>query len=375
MEFRDLKKQYKKLKKEIDSGIREVIESSSFILGEQVSILEKRLAEYVGRKHCITCASGTDALQLSLMAWGIGLGDAVFTSDFTYFASAGTTSILGGTPVFVDIDIKTFNMDPISLEEQILRVLKEGKLTPKAVIPVDLFGQPADYDKIVPIAEKYGLKVLEDAAQGFGGRIRDKKACSFGNLSITSFFPAKPLGCYGDGGAIFTDEDEMDTRLRSLRVHGRSPIDKYDNREVGLNSRLDTIQAAILLPTLNAFIEYELDAVNLVADWYNKRLIGKVVTPCIAEGFFSSWAQYSILLENDVSRDNIKNKLKQKDIPSMIYYPRGLHQQEVYRCMNLNDDMYANTVNVTRRVLSLPIHPYMEEYEVNTICEVILGQI
>ena len=232
MQFRDLKVQYQKLKPEIDEGIQSVIDSSAFILGKPVIDLEKKLAEYVGRKYCVTCGNGTDALQLALMIWDIGPGDAVFTSDFTYFASAGTSSILGATPILVDIDLNTFNMSAEALENQINRVLDEGKLTPKVIIPVDLFGQPADYDKILPIADKYGLKVLEDGAQGFGGNIRGKLACSFGNLSTTSFFPAKPLGCYGDGGAVFTDDDEINDRLRSLRAQGKSPVDKYDNREI-----------------------------------------------------------------------------------------------------------------------------------------------
>ena len=218
MQFRDLKAQYQALKPEIDAGIQSVIESSAFILGKPVTELENKLAEYVGRKYCVGCANGTDALQLALMIWGIGPGDAVFTSDFTYFASAGSSSILGATAVLVDIDLATFNMDPDALETQIQRVLAGGKLTPKAIVPVDLFGLPADYDRILPIAEKYGLKVLEDAAQGFGGNIRGKRACSFGDISTTSFFPAKPLGCYGDGGAVFTDDDEVDARLRSLRA-------------------------------------------------------------------------------------------------------------------------------------------------------------
>ncbi|MBR6229485.1 MAG: aminotransferase class I/II-fold pyridoxal phosphate-dependent enzyme, partial [Eubacterium sp.] len=212
MNFRDLKAQYQALKPEIDAGIQAVIDSSAFILGAPVGELEEKLAEFAGRKYCVACASGTDALQLALMIWGIGPGDAVFTSDFTYFASAGTSSILGATPVFVDIDLATFNMDPASLEAQIERVLAEGKLTPKVVVPVDLFGQPADYDRILPIAEKYGLKVLEDGAQGFGGAVRGKPACSFGDMSATSFFPAKPLGCYGDGGAVFTDDEEEAAR-------------------------------------------------------------------------------------------------------------------------------------------------------------------
>ena len=268
MQFRDLGIQYRVLKKDIDARIAAVISSNSFILGKEVTELENKLAAYVGRKHCIGCGNGTDALQLSLMTWEIGPGDAVFTSDFTYFASAGTSSILGATPVFVDIDLDTFNMDPEDLEKRIICILEEGKIKPKVIIPVDLFGQPADYGKILPIADKYGLKVLEDAAQGFGGSINGKKAGSFGDISTTSFFPAKPLGCYGDGGAIFTDDDDTNSRLRSLRAQGKSPVDKYDNREIGMNSRLDTLQAAVLLPKFEAFVNYELDAVNQVANWY-----------------------------------------------------------------------------------------------------------
>jgi len=373
MQFRDLKAQYQALKPEIDEGIQAVIDSSAFILGKPVTELENKLAEYVGRKHCVACGNGTDALQLALMIWEIGPGDAVFTSDFTYFASAGTSSILGATPILVDIDLNTFNMSPEALETQIRRVIDEGKLTPKVIIPVDLFGQPADYDKILPIAEKYGLKVLEDGAQGFGGNTRGKLACSFGDLSTTSFFPAKPLGCYGDGGAVFTDDDEIDARLRSLRAQGKSPVDKYDNREIGMNSRLDTIQAAILLPKFKAFVEHEIDDVNRVADWYTERLKDKFVTPMVLPGFVSSWAQYTILLKDKESRDAMQVKLKEQGIPSMIYYPRGLHQQEAYKWMELNDDMYPNTVEATKRCLSLPMHPYLSKEDVDMICNVLMA--
>jgi len=373
MQFRDLKAQYEALKPEIDAGIKSVIDSSAFILGKPVTELENELAAYVGRKHCVGVANGTDALQLALMIWGIGPGDAVFTSDFTYFASAGTSSILGATPVLVDIDAATFNMSPEALDVQIRRVLTEGKLTPKVIIPVDLFGQPADYDQILPVAEKYGLKVLEDGAQGFGGNIRGKMACSFGDMSTTSFFPAKPLGCYGDGGAIFTDSDEEDARLRSLRAQGKSPTDKYDNREIGMNSRLDTLQAAILLPKFRAFVEHEIDDVNRAAGWYTKRLQNRFVTPTVLPGFSSSWAQYTILMENCEERDATQRKLKENGIPSMIYYPRGLHQQEAYRWMKLPDIWYPNTMDVTRRCLSLPMHPYLKEKEVEKVCEVLLN--
>lgn len=370
MQFRDLHAQYMALKDEIDSGIQSVLDSSGFILGKAVTELEEQLASYVGRKYCVTCANGTDALQLGLMAMDVGPGDAVFTSDFTYFASAGTSSILGATPILVDIDLHTFNMSPDALESQIKRVLAEGKLTPRVIIPVDLFGQPADYRKIEPITKKYGLKILEDGAQGFGGNINGQKACSFGDLSTTSFFPAKPLGCYGDGGAIFTDEESVDARLRSLRAQGKSPVDKYDNREIGINSRLDTIQAAVLLPKLKAFHEYELDAVNRVANWYTERLRDVVETPAVLDGFYSSWAQYTILCEDEKQRAEIQSRLKQNDIPSMVYYPRGLHQQEAYSWMNLSDEMYPNTIEATRRVLSLPMHPYLDEKTVDMIAEV-----
>lgn len=372
MQFRDLKKQYQLLKPEIDESIQNVINSSAFINGKPVTELEEKLANYVGRKHCVTCGNGTDALQLALMIWGIGPGDAVFTSDFTYFASAGTSSILGATPVFVDIDLSTFNMSAKSLEVQIQRVIEEGKLRPKAIVPVDLFGQPADYDKIIPIAKKYNIKILEDGAQGFGGSIRGNMACSFGDMSTTSFFPAKPLGCYGDGGAIFTDDDEASERLRSLRAQGKSPIDKYDNREIGMNSRLDTIQAAILLPKFKAFVEHEIDDVNKVADWYSDRLKDKFVTPTVLDGFVSSWAQYTILLDDDKQRDAMKARLKENDIPSMVYYPRGLHQQEAYGWMELGDDMYPNTITATKRCLSLPMHPYLIKEDVDMICDVVM---
>lgn len=375
MQFRDLQAQYRALKPEIDKQIQQVLDSSTYILGKPVAELEEKLAAYVGREHCVTCANGTEALQLALMAMDIGPGDAVFTSDFTYFASAGCASIIGATPVLVDIELSTFNISPAALEEAIARTLEEGKLTPRVIIPVDLFGLPADYGKIVPIAEKYGLKILEDAAQGFGGSIDGKLACSFGDISATSFFPAKPLGCYGDGGAIFTDDGEMDDRLRSLRASGKSPTDKYDNREVGMNSRLDTLQAAILLPKLQAFIERELEAVNGVAQKYTKALEGKVVTPATPAGFRSSWAQYTVLLKDRATRDAVQSKLKEKGIPSMVYYPRGLHQQAAYRGMQLQDKFYPNTIEATSRVLSLPMHPYMKDEEQQQVIWALLEEL
>ena len=334
--------------------------------------MEEKLAAYVGRKHCVGVANGTEALQLALMAYDVGPGDAVFTSDFTYFASAGCASIIGATPVLVDIDLDTFNMSPAALEKQIRKVLDEGKLMPKFIIPVDLFGLSANYPEIEKIAAKYGLRILEDAAQGFGGQINGKLACSFGDISATSFFPAKPLGCYGDGGAIFTDDDDIDARLRSLRASGKSPEDKYDNREIGMNSRLDTLQAAILLPKFRAFRDYEVEAVNRVAEKYTAALKERVVTPTVPEGYLSSWAQYTILLENKDQRDSVQAKLKENGIPSMIYYPRGLHQQAAYKWMELSDEDYPNTLAATQRVLSLPMHPYMKDEEQQFIIQSLL---
>ena len=375
MQFRDLKKQYEALKAEIDANIQNVINTTSFILGQPVTELEAKLADYVGRKYCVTCASGTDALVLALRALDIGKNDAVFVPDFTYIASASCASLVNATPVFVDIDIKTFNMDPMALEKTIVATIKEGKLTPKAIIPVDLFGLPANHVEISAIAEKYGLVVIEDAAQGFGGSINGKKDCAFGDISATSFFPAKPLGCYGDGGAIFTDDADIDERLRSIRAGGKSPADKYDNMEIGYNSRLDTIQAAILLPKLKAFAEHEVDDVNKVAGWYTDHLQKVVVTPAIPEGYISSWAQYTIRLKNSTQRDSLQKKLKEAGIPSMIYYPRGMHQQQVFKHRELPDEAYPNTVVATNTVLSLPMHPYLEENDVDFICNEILKNV
>lgn len=375
MQFRDLHAQYLALREKIDAGVREVLESGQFIMGKQVAELEEKLAAFAGVKHCVACANGTDALQLVLMAWGVAENDAVFTSDFTFFASAGTASIVGATPVFVDIDPRTFNMDPDDLEKRILRVIKEGRLTPRAIVPVDLFGQPANYDAIEKIARKYGLKVLEDGAQGFGGSLHGKRACSFGDAATTSFFPAKPLGCYGDGGAIFTDDDELDVVLRSLRAQGRSPEDKYDNRAIGMNSRLDTLQAAVLLPKLEALEEYELDAVNRAARSYTALLGDRVATPLVPENYYSSWAQYTILLPDEETRDGLQAHLKQKGIPSMVYYPRGLHSQTAYRGMNIPDTEYPNTSEAARRVLSLPMHPYLKEEEIQSVADAVVEYI
>lgn len=370
MEFRDLKKQYVALKNDIDRNIDEVITSSRFIGGSKVSELEEKLAAYVGVKHCVTCANGTDALELALMAWGVGKGDAVFIPDFTFFSSGEVVSILGATPVFVDVDEDTFNMDPASLEKAIDAVSTAGELKPSVVIPVDLFGLPANFVEIRKIADKYGLKVLEDGAQGFGGEIDGKKACSFGDISTTSFFPAKPLGCYGDGGAIFTDDDEAAELIRSYCVHGKGKM-KYDNVRIGMNSRLDSIQAGILLPKLAAFEEYEVTDVNSAAAKYTELLEGAVATPVIPDGFLSSWAQYTIKLENRERRDALQAFLKEKSIPSMIYYPKQMHNQEAFGDENKYRIDYSVTNKLCDTVLSLPIHPYISDEDVEEVVSVI----
>ena len=375
MQFRDLKKQYEVLRNDIDNGINEVISSTSFILGKKEQELESKLADYVGRKYCVGVANGSDALELALMVMNIKEGDAVFVPDFTYIASAAVICRVGATPIFVDIESDTFNISPIDLENKIKKVLEKGKLIPKAIIAVDLFGQPANYPEIEKIARKYNLLIVEDAAQGFGGNINGKMTCSFGDIACTSFFPAKPLGCYGDGGAIFTDDEDIDARLRSLRAGGKSPTDKYDNREIGMNSRLDTLQAAVLIPKLKAFIDYELRDVNKVANWYTNNLNSYVITPTIKEGYYSSWAQYTILLKNKDERDRVQGKLKENNIPSMIYYPRGMHQQYCFKDMNLTDDMYPTASDVRSRCLSLPLDPYKSEEEIDLICNIIKGEI
>ena len=367
MEFRNLKKQYQVLKEKMDKAVIEVMTDCNFISGRQVKELEEQLAGYVGVKHCITCGNGTDALLMLLMAWDIKRGDAVFIPDFTFFASSEVVSFLGATPVFVDVDGDTFNMDAQSLERAIVAVLKEGKLVPKVIMPVDLFGLPADYDAIEKVAKQYNLKVLEDGAQGFGGEYRGRRACSFGDGATTSFFPAKPLGCYGDGGALFTNCDETADYLRSVAVHGKGSF-KYDNVRVGMNSRLDTIQAAVLQVKLEAFKEYELEAVNQVAGWYTEALKDKVKTPIVPENYYSSWAQYTIQLEDGQQRDEIQRKLKEQSIPTMIYYPKPLHAQMVYKEQELKQYVECPvTERLCKTVLALPMDPYKDITQIKNI--------
>ena len=370
MQFRDLQKQYQVLKKDMDTEIQKVLTQANFISGSQVAELEQMLADYVGVKHCITCANGTDALSLALMVWNIGPGDAVFVPDFTFFSTGEVVAARGAVPIFVDVDIKTFNIDINSLEKAILTVQEEAKLKPRVIAPVDLFGCPADYNKLLSIAKKYDLLVLEDGAQGFGGNLQGKKSCSFGDISTTSFFPAKPLGCYGDGGAVFTDNDEWARLLKSYRIHGKGD-NKYDNVRIGLNSRLDTLQAAILKVKLNAFADYELEAVNQVAEKYESRLKDTVKVPKIAEGYYSSWAQYTIQLESREQRDGLQIYLKELNIPSMIYYPKPMHMQEAFEGMDVKKVELDITPKLCDTVLSLPIHPYMSDEEIEKVCEAV----
>lgn len=370
MEFRDLKKQYALNKEEIDREMAEVLESGRFIGGGKVSALEEALAGYAGVKHCITCANGTDALELALMAWGIGEGDAVFVPDFTFFSSAEVVSILGAVPIFVDVCRDTFNLDAAKLEEMINRVEKDGRYTPRAVVAVDLFGLPADFRAIREVADRHGLKLLEDGAQGFGGELDGRKACSFGDIGTTSFFPAKPLGCYGDGGAIFTDDDEADELIRSYCVHGKGRM-KYDNVRIGMNSRLDSIQAAILLAKLGAFEAHEVEDVNRVAAAYTELLGGDFSTPVVPDGFVSSWAQYTLRFGSAAERDAMQAALKAKGIPSMVYYPKPMHRQAAFDAGLYSDDDYPVTMELCDTVLSLPMHPYMSDEEVEEVVEAI----
>lgn len=372
MEFRDLKKQYNYIKDEIDKNIQSVIESTSFIGGHMVEVLEHDLAAYTNVKHCITCANGTDALQIALTVWEIGKGDAVFVPDFTFFSTGEVVSAVGATPVFVDVRRDTYNIDVYSLEEQIRRVAEEGKLVPKAIIAVDLFGQPAEYDEIKRIADENGLRVLEDGAQGYGGIMKGRKACSFGDISTTSFFPTKPLGCYGDGGALFTNNDEWNERIRSIKVHGKG-ANKYDNVRIGMNSRLDSIQAAVLVAKLPVFMNEEIEKEQGISYRYTKQLEGVVVTPKVLPGFCSSWAQYTIQLKDQKERDGLQVYLKEQGIPSMVYYRKPMHKQKAFENNGYTylDRQFSATNELCETVLSLPFHPYMERMEVEKVSDYI----
>lgn len=359
MQFIDLQAQYRHLKTRIDKRIQTVLEHGKYIMGPEVQELEDKLAEYIGVKHAITCANGTDALTLAMMVLDIKAGDAVFCPTFTFFATAEVISFANATPVFVDSDEHTFNICPIDLEKKIQETISEGKLTPKAIIAVDLFGLPANYPQLEKLANKYGLKLIEDAAQGFGGSITDnqgkiKMAGSFGDIATTSFFPAKPLGCYGDGGAVFTNNDKYADLVKSYRIHGKGS-DKYDNVRIGMNSRLDTIQAAILLEKFTEF-PTELINRNKAADSYEKQLSKTSKTPQVPEGYFSSWAQYTLV---DINRDTIMAEYKAKGIPTAIYYGTCMHQQTAFSDLGYKEGDFPVAEKLAKSVFSLPMHGYL----------------
>jgi len=368
LDFIDLRAQQRKIRSSLEQRIHKVLDHGAYIMGPEIAELEGALAKYVGRKHCIACASGTDALLMPLLAYEIGPGDVIFTSPFTFIATAEVVALLGATPVFVDIDPKTYNIDPARLDEAVTKFMKgpSGKKA-RGIIPVDLFGQTADYDPIEKIAAKHGLFVLQDAAQSFGATYKGKKACASGNVGATSFFPAKPLGCYGDGGAVFSDDDAMMEKLRSIRVHGQGS-DKYNNIRIGINGRLDTIQAAVLLAKMELFDE-EIGLRNRVAARYSSKLAGKVTTPYVEPHNVSVWAQYSLLTDR---RDDMLGKLKAKGIPTAVYYPKPLHLQDAFRNLGYSMGDFPVSEKIAASVFSIPMHPYLGEADQDFIINAIL---
>ena len=361
MQFIDLNAQQQRIYPTLMERIGQVLAHGKFIMGPEVKELEERLATYVGVKHAISCSSGTDALLIPLMAYGVGLGDAVLTTPFTFISTAEVIQLLGATPIFVDIDPKTFNIDPEALEKTV-KSLGENPATktlrPKGIITVDLFGQPADYDKINALAKEHGLFVLEDAAQSFGATYKGKKACSLTEVAATSFFPAKPLGCYGDGGAIFTDQDDLAAVFRSIRVHGQGR-NKYDNVRLGLNGRLDTMQAAILLAKLEIF-DQEVAARQEVAQRYSEGLRPMVEVPYVAPECTSVWAQYSVLSDR---KEALLQQLKEAGIPTAIYYPKPLHLQDAFLHLGYQAGDFPVSEKIAASIFSLPMHPYLTSEE------------
>ena len=368
--FIDLKTQYARLKQDIDAGIQGVLDHGTYIMGPEIGELESRLSAFCGAKHSISCSNGTDALLLGLMAYDVGPGDAVFTTPFTFFATAEVIAMLGATPVFVDIDERTFNIDPIQLAEQVARVKAEGKLTVRGVIPVNLFGLAPDFDAINTIAKEHDLFVLEDTAQGFGGVYKGKVSGSLGDISTTSFFPAKPLGCYGDGGAVFTDDDELAAKMKSLRVHGQGR-DKYDNVRIGMNARMDTLQAAILMPKLAAF-PAEIKLRQEVAQRYTLALDGLVETPFVPEGYTSVWAQYSVMSDH---REQIQLALKEQGIPSVVYYRIPCHLSDAFSALGYVEGDMPASESASKRIFSLPMHPYVEQGFAERVADIIRGVV
>lgn len=362
MQFIDLGAQRDRLGPAVHEAIASVVNSGAFILGPDVAAFERELADYLGVKHVVGCASGTDALQIPLMAWGIGPGDAVFVPSFTFASTAEVVALVGATPVFIDIDADSYNMDAVSLEAAIDMVKREGKLVPRAIIPVDLFGMPADYAAIGAIAEREGLKIISDAAQSVGGKSGETYLGAFGDVASTSFYPAKPLGCYGDGGAMMTNDDDLVDVLRSVAFHGKG-VSQYDNVRVGLTSRLDTVQAAVLRLKLS-ILEDEMEARQRVAKRYADGLAGTVKAASNIGNARSAWAQYAI--ETTV-RDGLKAHLADKQIPSVIYYVKPLHQQDAYKHYPVAPTGMAVTDSKPANILCLPMHPYLSEDDQNMV--------
>ena len=366
MEFLDLKTQQKRIRKPLEKRINKILDHGAYIMGPEVFELEEKLADYCGVKHAISCSSGTDALLIPLMAWGIGPGDAVFTTPFTYVATAEVISILGATPVFVDVYESTFNIDCEKLETEINKVINDGKLKPKAIIPVDLFGLPARYRLIDKIAKKYNLKVIEDAAQSFGGSIRDKKVGTFGDIAATSFYPAKPLGCYGDGGAIFTNDDSLAEECKAIRIHGTKK-DKYNSEMIGLNGRLDSIQAAVLLEKLSIFDE-ELAMRSEIDKKYRLFLDNAQYHP---EEYQSAHALFSITLDSQNERNKLISKLNSKKIPTVIYYKYPIHLMKGFKYLGYKQKDLPVSEYLSKIIVSLPMHPYLIDEELENIQECI----
>jgi dTDP-4-amino-4,6-dideoxygalactose transaminase len=372
MQFIDLATQQARIKDKIDARIQAVLVHGAYIMGPEVKELEKGLAAFSGVKYAFGCANGTDALQLAVMALGLKAGDAVFCPTFTFAATAEVVPIFGATPVFVDVEEASFNMDPASLERAIAEAKRQG-LRPAGIIPVDLFGLPAEYDAIEAIAERDKLWIVADSAQGYGAIYKGRRTGSIGTIATTSFFPAKPLGCYGDGGAVFTNDDDLARLLDSLRVHGRGS-DKYDNARIGLNSRLDTLQAAILMEKL-AIYQDEIDRRQAVAKRYQAGLSDSITTPAVPAGCLSVWAQYTLKAKDGRQRDRLMGALKDAEIPSMVYYPRPLHSQTAYAGFLADPAGLPIAESLAGRVFSLPMHPYLPEADQDQVIAVITKEL
>ncbi len=368
MQFIDLKAQQKIIRENIDLRIKKILDHGKYIMGPEVHELEERLANYVNVKHCISCSSGTDALLIPLLAMDIGPEDAVITTPFTYIATAEVIALVGATPIFCDIYDRTFNINPDGLQKAFDLAVSKN-LKPKAIMPVDLFGLPARYRLIEKFAKENDLMIIEDAAQGFGGRIKEKPAGSFGHVAGTSFFPAKPLGCYGDGGAIFTNDNELAAKMKSIRVHGGGK-DKYDNERIGINGRLDTIQAAVLLEKIEIF-DNELISRNNAAEYYTQNINKLFIPPLTPNKYYSSWAQYSIILPDNYKRSDIIEKLIENNIPSMVYYKIPVHMQKGYRNYGFKFGDYPISESSSKKILSLPMHPYLDQDTQNEVLNVL----